>query len=53
MAIKKSDLYSSIWASCDALRGGIPDRDVDVLSPYWAVLPGVRSVLFDKADRKG
>ncbi len=22
MAIKKSDLYSSIWASCDELRGG-------------------------------
>ena len=23
MAIKKSDLYSSIWASCDLLRGGM------------------------------
>src|SRR5690554_3671039 len=23
MAIKKSDLYSSIWASCDELRGGM------------------------------
>ncbi|WP_414664199.1 type I restriction-modification system subunit M [Horticoccus sp. 23ND18S-11] len=23
MAIKKSDLYSSIWSSCDALRGGM------------------------------
>src|SRR5947208_15256952 len=23
MAIKKSELYSSIWASCDALRGGM------------------------------
>lgn len=23
MAIKKSDLYSSIWASCDQLRGGM------------------------------
>ena len=23
MAIKKSDLYSSLWASCDALRGGM------------------------------
>ncbi len=23
MAIKKSDLYSSIWASCDKLRGGM------------------------------
>jgi type I restriction enzyme, S subunit len=24
MAIKKSDLYSSLWASCDELRGGMP-----------------------------
>lgn len=23
MAVKKSDLYSSIWASCDGLRGGM------------------------------
>ena len=23
MAIKKSDLYSSIWAACDELRGGM------------------------------
>jgi type I restriction enzyme M protein len=25
MAIKKSDLYSSLWASCDALRGGMDE----------------------------
>ena len=23
MAMKKSELYSSIWASCDELRGGM------------------------------
>jgi type I restriction enzyme M protein len=23
MAIKKSELYSSIWAACDELRGGM------------------------------
>jgi type I restriction enzyme M protein len=23
MAIKKSDLYSSLWSSCDELRGGM------------------------------
>src|SRR3712207_2075742 len=23
MAIKKSELYSSLWSSCDALRGGM------------------------------
>ena len=23
MALKKSELYGSLWASCDALRGGM------------------------------
>ncbi|MFM7087421.1 MAG: type I restriction-modification system subunit M N-terminal domain-containing protein [Cyanobium sp.] len=23
MAIRKSELYSSLWASCDGLRGGM------------------------------
>jgi len=31
MAIKKSDLYSSLWASCDELRGGM-DATVDSAS---------------------
>lgn len=26
MALKKSDLYSSLWASCDELRGGMDAR---------------------------
>ncbi len=30
MAIKKSDLYSSLWASCDELRGGM-DADLVAL----------------------
>ena len=34
------------------LRGGIPDRDLDALEPYWKVFPGVRAALF-KADRPG
>jgi type I restriction enzyme M protein len=33
------------------LRGGIPDRDLDVLANYWQVLPGVRAVLFESAGR--
>jgi type I restriction enzyme M protein len=33
------------------LRGGIPDRDIDGLERYWRVIPGVRAVLFKKADR--
>lgn len=27
------------------LRGGIPDRDLDALSDYWGVLPGIRTAL--------
>ena len=34
------------------LRGGIPDRDIDALAPYWKVMPGVRSALF-RALRPG
>jgi type I restriction enzyme M protein len=34
------------------LRGGIPDRDVQALAPYWDVMPGVRSALFTP-DRPG
>jgi type I restriction enzyme M protein len=35
------------------LRGGIPERDIDDLGRYWKVIPGVRTVLFKKADRPG
>jgi type I restriction enzyme M protein len=35
------------------LRGGIPDRDIDALAPYWEVIPSVRSDLFRQADRPG
>ncbi|WP_455423691.1 type I restriction-modification system subunit M [Chloracidobacterium validum] len=28
------------------LQGGIPDRDVNALAPYWAVCPGLRDALF-------
>jgi type I restriction enzyme M protein len=28
------------------LSGGIPERDLDALAPYWQVLPGVRATLF-------
>ncbi len=31
MALKKSEPYSSLWASCDDLRGGM-----DELLPDWA-----------------
>ena len=29
------------------LRGGIPDRDLDGLSAYWDVMPGLRAALFE------
>lgn len=35
------------------LRGGIPDRDLDALAPYWSVLPGLRAELFTSAGRPG
>jgi type I restriction enzyme M protein len=35
------------------LRGGIPERDLDALDPYWNVLPSVRSVLFESVARPG
>lgn len=28
------------------LRGGIPERDIDALEPYWQVCPQLREVLF-------
>ena len=33
------------------LRGGIPERDIDDLKRYWQIMPGVRTVLFQPADR--
>jgi hypothetical protein len=30
MALKKSELYSSLWSSCDELRGGM-----DRFMPKW------------------
>jgi type I restriction-modification system DNA methylase subunit len=38
MAIKKSELYSSLWSSCDLLRGGMD------ASQYNAPYSGVTSV---------
>jgi type I restriction enzyme M protein len=35
------------------LRGGIPNRDVDALAPYWRVFPSLRAKLFAAGDRPG
>ena len=54
MAIKKSDLYSSLWASCDALRGGMDaSQYLDAFAADWQVLLGVRKALFESAGRPG
>jgi len=35
------------------LQGGIPDRDIEALAPYWSVYPGLRKELFKPNKRKG
>ena len=35
------------------LKGGIPNRDVEGLAPYWQVCPGLKAQLFAAADRSG
>ena len=35
------------------LRGGIPDRDLDALAPYWDVFPKLRQALFHPNGRPG
>jgi type I restriction enzyme M protein len=35
------------------LRGGIPERDLDALAPYWKIMPGLRAALFEKFNRPG
>ncbi|RLK51359.1 type I restriction enzyme M protein [Alkalispirillum mobile] len=42
----RHDLYAH-------LNGGIPERDVDALEPYWSVLPGLREALFRDNGRPG
>jgi type I restriction enzyme M protein len=35
------------------LKGGVPNRDVDLLSDFWDVMPAVRGVLFGPNPRAG
>jgi len=50
MPIKKSELYSSIWQSCDELRGGM---DASQYKDYVLVLLFVKYVSDKAAARKG
>ena len=47
MAIKKSELYSSLWASCDALRGGM---DASQYKDYVLVMLFIKYVSDKFAD---
>ena len=49
MGIKKSQLYSSIWQSCDAMRGGM---DASQYKDYVLVLLFLRYVSDKYADQK-
>lgn len=49
MAIKKSELYSSLWASCDELRGGM---DASQYKDYVLVLLFVKYISDKYADAK-
>ncbi|MEW9298646.1 class I SAM-dependent DNA methyltransferase [Acetobacter oryzifermentans] len=35
------------------LKGGVPNRDIDGLSEFWKVMPGLRSTLFGPNPRPG
>ena len=49
MAIKKSELYSSLWQSCDALRGGM---DASQYKDYVLVLLFIKYVSDKYAGQK-
>src|SRR5213594_402941 len=49
MALKKSELYSSLWQSCDEMRGGM---DASQYKDYVLVLLFVRYVSDKYADQK-
>jgi type I restriction enzyme M protein len=50
MPIKKSELYSSIWASCDELRGGM---DASQYKDYVLVLLFMKYVSDKASGQKG
>lgn len=35
------------------LKGGVPDRDIDLLDSFWEVMPGVRGAIFGPNERPG
>lgn len=35
------------------LKGGVPNRDIDLLAEFWDIMPGIRSTLFGPNSRAG
>ncbi|MEE4213336.1 MAG: class I SAM-dependent DNA methyltransferase [Parvularcula sp.] len=35
------------------LKGGVPNRDIDLLAEFWEVMPGIRATLFGPNPRPG
>lgn len=35
------------------LKGGVPNRDIDLLAEFWDVMPGIRATLFGPNPREG
>ena len=35
------------------LKGGVPNRDIDLLADFWDVMPGIRATLFGPNPRPG
>lgn len=49
MALKKSELYSTLWSSCDALRGGM---DASQYKDYLLVLLFIKYISDKYGDQK-
>ena len=52
MAVKKSALYSSLWASCDSLRGGM-DKIIAKLAEANSLRGVIDNAHFNEPDKLG
>jgi len=41
---------SEHWDIRAVMEGGIPNRELDELAPYWQTLPGLREALFETSE---
>lgn len=47
--VDSSDTAES-WNLYSLMLGGIPEREINELKPYWEAFPGLKDTLFTKAD---